>query len=167
MRAPLTLVEKGRLALRGRLMPRRREGRLPPAAPPCIRPCQRVQWNQQRVPLHPVHPPGYGPRVYIDAISEGDTPPRYSKAHLLLSPEKSVACALSNVHLSAKGTSALHLFSVILASGTSPHISVLMIFLAPVCTFPCSSYCTVYPEAHQRGRGRRARSPCDLKYTIF
>ena len=26
------------LALRGRLMPRRREGRPPPAAPPCIRP---------------------------------------------------------------------------------------------------------------------------------
>ena len=30
------------LALRGRLMPRRREGRPPPAAPPCIRPCVKV-----------------------------------------------------------------------------------------------------------------------------
>ena len=28
------------LAMRGRLMPRRREGRPPPAAPPCIRPCK-------------------------------------------------------------------------------------------------------------------------------
>ena len=33
-----TSRKRTRLALRGRLMPRRREGRPPPAAPPCIRP---------------------------------------------------------------------------------------------------------------------------------
>ena len=36
-----TSRKRTRLALRGRLMPRRREGRPPPAAPPCIRPCVR------------------------------------------------------------------------------------------------------------------------------
>ena len=35
-----TSRKRTRLALRGRLMPRRREGRPPPAAPPCIRPWQ-------------------------------------------------------------------------------------------------------------------------------
>ena len=51
VRAPLTLVEKKtRPALRGRLMPRRREGRPPPAAPPCIRPCHEVpQTTHHRV----------------------------------------------------------------------------------------------------------------------
>ena len=42
-----TSRKRTRLALRGRLMPRRREGRPPPAAPPCIRPCPRVYENQR------------------------------------------------------------------------------------------------------------------------
>ena len=45
-----TSRKRTRLALRGRLMPRRREGRPPPAAPPCIRP-----WLSQCCPSAGCH----------------------------------------------------------------------------------------------------------------
>ena len=53
-----TSRKRTRLALRGRLMPRRREGRSPPAAPPCIRP-----WTDQ-----------YSPHAVPDSVLSTGTP---------------------------------------------------------------------------------------------
>ena len=42
---------------------------------------QRVQWDPQRVQLHPLHPPGYGPD---DIIKKHSKTTRQPSVHLLI-----------------------------------------------------------------------------------